>query len=58
MQGVRDKGETAGKDTSPNLGQGQDPVRSDGDGNAFILGLGGYMHMVVTHWVNLVGGYL
>ena len=54
MQGVRDKGETAGKDTSPNLSQGQDPVRPDGDGNAFILDLGGHMHMVVAHLVNHV----
>ena len=54
MQGVRDKGETTGKDTSPNLSQGQDPVRPDGDSNAFILGLWAHMHMVMTHWIDLV----
>src|SRR5690606_29854326 len=54
MQGVCDKGETASEDTSSNLSQGQDPVRPDGDSNALILGLSGHMHMVVTHWTNLV----
>ena len=55
MQGVGDQGEAARKDATPNLSQGQDTVRPDGYGNAFILGLGGHMYMFVAHWIYLVG---
>jgi hypothetical protein len=57
MQSVGDKGETTGKNASPDLSQSQDAVRPDGDRNTFILGLWGHMYMFVTHCINLVGGY-